>query len=59
MDAGMRFIQANFRRCYLTTFAGLDAARGLYQRTGFRQTAEIEAENWGTRVTEQRFEWNK
>jgi ribosomal protein S18 acetylase RimI-like enzyme len=59
MDSGMRFVGANFQRCYLTTFAGLDAARGLYQRMGFRLTAESEAENWGTRVTEQRFEWNK
>ena len=41
--------------CWLDTFAGLDAARALYERHGFALTAEAEAESWGTRVREQRF----
>jgi GNAT superfamily N-acetyltransferase len=40
---------------YLWTFAGLDAARRLYDDTGFRLVEELSGETWGTRVTEQRF----
>lgn len=32
--------QAGFRRVYLTTFAGLNAARHLYEQHGFRLCAE-------------------
>ena len=59
MDAAMPFVAAHFPRCYLTTFAGLDAARRLYERAGFRLVAESEAESWGRRVAEQRFEWTR
>ncbi|MEM7268024.1 MAG: GNAT family N-acetyltransferase [Pseudomonadota bacterium] len=41
---------------YLDTFAGLDAARRVYEKAGFRLTSEVEGESWGTRVLEQRFE---
>jgi GNAT superfamily N-acetyltransferase len=41
---------------YLWTFAGLDAARHLYDQAGFRLVEELSGETWGTRVTEQRFE---
>ena len=41
--------------CYLDTFAGLDAARHLYEAVGFRLTEEQAATSWGTPVTEQRF----
>jgi GNAT superfamily N-acetyltransferase len=40
---------------YLTTFAGLDAARRLYDAAGFRLVEERSGNTWGTRVTEQRF----
>ena len=40
---------------YLWTFAGLDAARRLYDRAGFRLVEARSGETWGTRVTEQRF----
>lgn len=40
---------------YLWTFAGLDAARRLYDDFGFRLVEEQAGETWGTRVTEQRF----
>lgn len=41
---------------YLWTFAGLDAARRIYEAAGFRLVQELPGETWGTRVTEQRFE---
>jgi GNAT superfamily N-acetyltransferase len=40
---------------YLWTFAGLDAARRLYDGAGFRLVEEHAGETWGTWVTEQRF----
>lgn len=43
---------------YLNTFAGLDAARALYEQAGFRLTGEVEAETWGRAMREQRFEWS-
>jgi len=48
------------RRCghasvYLWTFQGLDAARRLYERHGFRLVEEREGRQWGERVLEQRF----
>src|SRR5262245_20773764 len=58
MDEAMRFLEQRFARCYLTTISGLDAARALYERRGFRLVEESEAANWGTAVTEQRFEWS-
>lgn len=58
MESGMAFLRAGaFARCTLVTFAGLDAARTLYERAGFRLVGEAQAMTWGTRVTEQRFEW--
>lgn len=42
---------------YLNTFAGLDAARALYEQAGFRLVQEVEAETWGRTQREQRFEW--
>lgn len=49
--------RAGFRHIYLNTFKGLDAARSLYERAGFRLVAERAGETWGHLVTEQRFEW--
>jgi RimJ/RimL family protein N-acetyltransferase len=45
-----------FAAVWLTTFAGLDAARRLYERAGFRLVAEARDTSWGVRVAEQRFE---
>lgn len=57
MEEAMAFCRrAGFRRVYLTTFAGLDAARHLYETAGFRLIAEKEGNNWGKTVTEQTFE---
>lgn len=56
MRAGLQFLaEAGFRSCYLTTFAGLHSARRLYEEAGFVLAGESPAENWGSRVSEQRF----
>lgn len=45
-----------FWRTYLTTFPGLDAARALYERFGFRLAAEEAVDPWKGSVGMQRFE---
>ncbi|MBU1039562.1 MAG: GNAT family N-acetyltransferase [Proteobacteria bacterium] len=40
---------------YLWTFQGLDTARHLYEKHGFRLAEEREGGQWGKRVMEQRF----
>lgn len=44
------------RRVTLWTFSGLDAARRLYERAGFRLAEERRGAQWGIEVNEQRFE---
>lgn len=56
----MRFIAgAGFTRASLTTFAGLDAARHLYESHGFQLDHEELDTTWGTPFTEQRFVWRE
>jgi GNAT superfamily N-acetyltransferase len=51
------FCRANrYPRVYLWTFAGLEAARHLYEKVGFQLVARRRGQQWGTEVTEQRFE---
>jgi GNAT superfamily N-acetyltransferase len=45
-----------YERIGLWTFAGLDAARGLYESFGFRLVSQDEGRQWGTPVIEQHFE---
>jgi len=45
-----------YPRVSLWTFAGLDAARHLYEQFGFQLTEEQRGSRWGTEVNEQRFE---
>lgn len=45
-----------FRRVHLSTFAGLDAARHLYEKNGFKLCEESEGDQWGLPVKEQIFE---
>jgi len=45
-----------YRRVYLWTFAGLDAARHLYEASGFVLCKEHVDRQWGTPVREQMFE---
>lgn len=40
---------------FLDTFAGLDAARRLYDKANFSLTHEAVGKQWGTEVTEQTF----
>lgn len=57
MDAAMAFCHANkLPKIYLATFAGLDAARHLYEKAGFRLINEYESTTWGKPLVEQRFE---
>ena len=44
-----------FDGIFLTTFAGLDAARRLYDKTGFVLDHESENTTWGPKMLEQRF----
>lgn len=48
----------SFNRVYLWTFQGLEPARHLYQKFGFELVEELKGSQWGTTVTEQRFELN-
>ena len=46
MDAAMSFCREKaFHRIYLTTFAGLDTARHLYEKHGFKVCAEMDGQH--------------
>jgi GNAT superfamily N-acetyltransferase len=45
-----------YPRVMLWTFAGLDAARHLYEKAGFRLAEQRRGAQWGIEVDEQRFE---
>ena len=47
---------AGCRRVFLWTFEGLQAARRLYEKTGFRLTEEHRLDQWGQQINEQRFD---
>lgn len=47
--------EAGFAAVYLWTFAGLDAARHLYERHGFRLAEQLTNDQWGMPLPEQRF----
>lgn len=49
-------VAQGFRRVYLHTFEGLEAARHLYERHGFRLVHQQAGNQWGKQVNEQRFE---
>jgi GNAT superfamily N-acetyltransferase len=49
--------EKNFQRVYLSTFAGLDSARHLYEKWGFKLLEDKVDNTWGVRVSEQMFEW--
>ncbi|MEW5722003.1 MAG: GNAT family N-acetyltransferase [Thermodesulfobacteriota bacterium] len=49
--------RAGHGRVYLWTFAGLDAARRLYEEFGFVLVREHPDDQWGLTLSEQMFEW--
>jgi GNAT superfamily N-acetyltransferase len=52
----VEFVEAaGFDRTVLWTFKGLDAARHLYEREGFRLAEEYAGAQWGVSLMEQRF----
>lgn len=57
LQAATDFVDAcGYGRTVLDTFAGLDAARHLYEAAGFRLVAQAPGAQWGREVNEQRFE---
>ncbi len=44
------------QRIHLWTFQGLDAARGVYEKAGFRLVKEHDIYQWGDNIREQMFE---
>ena len=47
--------QAGHKKVYLWTFEGLDPARHLYEKAGFRIVEQRTGSRWGTLVNEQLF----
>lgn len=57
MEAAMTFCDgAGLARVWLSTFEGLDPARRLYERHGFRLIESQRGGQWGREVQEQTFE---
>jgi GNAT superfamily N-acetyltransferase len=48
--------QKSYKKTYLWTFEGLEPARHLYEKKGFRLVEQQRGEQWGTKVHEQRYE---
>ncbi len=46
----------SFNKVYLWTFQGLEPAKHLYQKFGFKLVEELNGSQWGTTVTEQKYE---
>lgn len=56
LDAAIGFCRsAGHRRVCLWTFEGLNAARHLYEKSGFRLVEQHIGNRWGREVNEQRF----
>jgi GNAT superfamily N-acetyltransferase len=57
LGAAMEFCRSRrYDRVFLWTFEGLDAARHLYEKAGFRLVFERRGARWGVEVNEQKFE---
>lgn len=56
MNTAMDFCRSRgYRRVYLWTFEGLNPARHLYEKNGFRLVEQHKGSQWGREVNEQRF----
>jgi GNAT superfamily N-acetyltransferase len=49
-------VAKRYPKIVLWTFEGLDAARHVYERAGFRLACQQKGAQWGTEVNEQMFE---
>ena len=59
LESALAFCRrAGHRRVWLSTVAGRDAARRLYERSGFRLDGEGSAAAYGGTIREQVFAWN-
>jgi GNAT superfamily N-acetyltransferase len=57
LSSALAFAQAQrYPRVFLWTFEGLDAARHLYEKVGFRLIYQQPGSQWGAKVNEQCFE---
>jgi len=58
MDIAMDYCRARaFRRVFLWTFQGLDAARHLYSSRGFVPTQEVQNNTWAQQLIEERWDF--
>jgi GNAT superfamily N-acetyltransferase len=58
ISSAMDFCRAIGYQCiFLSTISGLDAARHLYEKFGFKLVVEERGSQWGKEVDEQRFEF--
>ena len=56
LDAAIQFSrERGYAQIYLHTFEGLDPARRLYEKNGFRLVEQRRGTQWGTAVDEQKF----
>ncbi len=56
LEAALEFCAAQkFQEIHLWTFKGLDAARRLYEKKGFKLTEEYTGDQWSNDLTEQKF----
>jgi GNAT superfamily N-acetyltransferase len=55
LEAALAFADTRYERVYLWTFAGLAAARHLYEAHGFVLAEQQPGAQWGKLVEEQRF----
>jgi GNAT superfamily N-acetyltransferase len=57
IDTAINFCRSEgYKTIYLWTFEGLNAARHLYEKSGFTLVKEHRGKQWGTEVNEQRLE---
>ncbi len=57
IDSAIDFCRnSGHKGAYLWTFEGLDAARHLYEKSGFKLVEQLRGSRWGVEVNEQRFD---
>ena len=60
INTAMEFCRSRgYERVYLWTFAGLHAARHLYEKAGFELISQQRGAQWGVEVDEQCFEYKQ